>query len=44
MVGHVDARIMKTYTHIADQISQQAMLGLFAKDEEEPRQERRTSA
>lgn len=43
-VGHVDARIMKTYTHIADQISQQAMLGLFAKDEEEPRQERRTSA
>ncbi|BBO35232.1 hypothetical protein PLANPX_4844 [Lacipirellula parvula] len=43
-VGHVDARIMKTYTHIADQISQQAMLGLFAKDDKEPRQEHRTSA
>jgi integrase len=43
-VGHVDARIMKTYTHIADQISQQAMLGLFNKEGQDPRQERRTSA
>lgn len=45
-VGHVDSRIMKTYTHIADAISQQAMVGLFTKGvgEEELRPERRTSA
>lgn len=43
-VGHVDARIMKTYTHIADAISQQAMVGLFGRDGEAPREERRTSA
>lgn len=43
-VGHVDARVMKTYTHIADAISRQAMEGLFGRDGEEPREERRTSA
>lgn len=42
-VGHVDARIMQTYTHIADQISQAAMRNLF-KATEEPRQDRRTSS
>ena len=34
-VGHVDARIMKTYTHIADRISREAMLKLFPTDGEQ---------
>jgi site-specific recombinase XerD len=33
-VGHVDHRILKTYTHVADQISQDAMRNLFAADGE----------
>ncbi|QDT75197.1 site-specific tyrosine recombinase XerD [Lacipirellula limnantheis] len=39
-VGHVDARIMKTYTHVADAISQQAMLGLFGDDGDKPSEDR----
>jgi integrase len=34
-VGHVDQRIMRTYTHIADGISQEAMKKLFVQHEEE---------
>ncbi len=34
-VGHVDSRILKTYTHIADQISQEAMRDLFPADGEQ---------
>jgi integrase len=41
-VGHVDARIMKTYTHIADRISQNAMSGLFNPNGDEPRYDHRT--
>ena len=34
-VGHVDHRILKTYTHVADQISQNAMEKVFAADDEQ---------
>ncbi len=31
-VGHVDAAIIRRYTHVADQISQSQMKGLFSRD------------
>ena len=34
-VGHVDQKIMDRYTHIADQISQQAMTKLYGHENEE---------